>query len=417
MTRSSSVLRLRAALALATWMLGCEPDLSDVPFACGSEGLCPDGYTCQATVCVRDGASLEAARPMRITWVNAGEMYWFPSPSGGATLVVNDGFTQGGRGLYEVVVSPDGKVGEVGQVMDFGEEFPTASSVVALDDDRYGVLTLSFPSVSSTEQRLSFWSAPREGRGGPPEIVAEPTTPIPFQGGSEPVYIAALARNEGVDLSYADPSEGGSVVVARIEDGVFAERARLPLMQTLPLSADTLLWDLGSEGIAVRVGPDAAELWRVPDGPQPVPEGPLLLASQPVYAFADRIIVMNLADGAAGITSTLDVIDWTGATIEEGKLSGVLQDALEPFSAVSVGPGAALLAPWSPSDRAFGALEVNRLDESGGIERVASYERKGDDELYSARAFSRDGKVYLAWTTFHESLMDLWVATAPEVAP
>jgi hypothetical protein len=395
-------------------VLGCEPELSDVPFACGAEGLCPDGYTCQATVCVREGATLEAARPMRITWVNSGEMYWFASPGGGATLVVNDGFTQGGRGLYEVAVAPDGKVGEVRQVMDFGEEFPTASSVVALDDDHYGVLTLSFPSVSSTDQRLSFWSAPREGRGGEPEIVAEPANQIPFQGGSEPVYIAALARNGAVDVSYADPSEGGSVVVARIEDGAFTERARLPLTQTLPLSADSLLWDLGADGIAVRVGPDASELWRISDDPAPVPEGPLVLADQPVYAFSDRVIVMALAGGDGDIEATLQAVDWTGAPLSDPKVSGVLQDGLEPFSALSVGPDSALLAPWSPSDRGFGALEVNRLDADGGIVRIASYERKGDDELYSARAFSQGGKVYLAWTTFHESLMDLWIATVDE---
>ncbi|NUO54724.1 MAG: hypothetical protein HOV80_38275 [Polyangiaceae bacterium] len=412
MTRSSY-----ATLAIIAGMLGCEPELSDVPFACGAEGLCPDGYTCQATVCVREGASLEAARPMRITWVNAGEMYWFPSPAGGATLVVNDGFSQGGRGLYEVSVSPDGKVGDVREVMDFGEEFPTASSVVALDDDHYGVLTLSFPSVSSTEQRLSFWSAPREGRGGAPEIIAEPASQIPFQGGSEPVYIAALARKGAVDVSYADPSEGGRVVIARIQNGTFTERARLPLMQTLPLSADSLLWDLGDDGIAVRVGPDAAELWRIPDGPTPVPEGPLLLADLPVYAFSDRVVVMKLADGDGGIESTLEAIDWSGAPLADDTVSGVLQDALEPFSAVSVGSDSALLAPWSPTDRGFASLEVNRLDNAGGITRIASYQRKGDDELYSARAFSREGKVYLAWTSFHESLMDLWITSVDEVSP
>lgn len=410
MTRSSY-----AALALIAAVIGCEPELSDVPFACGSEGLCPDGYTCQATVCVREGVSLEAARPMRITWINSGEMYWFPSPAGGATLVVNDGFSQGARGLYEVVVSPDGKVGEVREVMDFGEEFPTASSVVALDDDRYGVLTLSFPSVSSTEQRLAFWSAPREGRGGPPEIIAEPANRIPFQGGSEPVYIGAVARKEWVDVSYADPSEGGTVVVARVQNGAFTERARLPLLQTLPLSADSLVWDLGDDGIAVRVGPDASELWRISDDAMPTPEGPLLLVDQPVYAFSDHVVVMSLAVGDDGIESTLQTIDWTGAPLANDELSGVLQDGLEPFAAASVGPGSALLAPWSPTDRAFGALEVNRLDEAGGIVRIASYERKGDDELYSARAFARDGKVYLAWTSFHESLMDLWVAAVDEV--
>ncbi len=412
--RRSSVFGLAAACG----MLGCEPELSDVPFACSAEGICPEGYTCQSTVCVLDGTSLPASRPMRITWVNAGEMYWFASASGGATLVVNEGFSQGARGLYEIVVSPEGKASEPRLILDFGEEFPTSSSVVALNDDRYGVLTLSFPSVSSSSQRVSFWSVPREGRGSPAELYAEPAVQPPFQGGSEPVYVGALARKGWIDVTYADPSAGGQVVVARIQDQKLTERHRLPLATALPLSADSLLWDLG-DAIAVRVGLEESALWRISDDPTPVVEGPLVLGGQPVYAFDDRVVVLTTSErddteDTGNLDASLEIYDWSGAPVDAPIDSGVLQGDLEPFSGT---PGASgvRLAPLSDNPD-FPELGVASLEADGTVRRVADIPRPGTDGLYSARAFSRDGKVYLAWTSFHESLMDLWVAVGDEAA-
>jgi len=410
MTRSSLALALAVGVATA-----CEPTLGDTPFACGAEGICPDGYTCRATICVADGTTVDVARPMRIDWINAGEMFWFASPGGGATLVVNDGFTDGSRGLYEIVVGADGAVGDPALLLDFGEEFPTSSAVVALDDDHYGVLTLSFPSLASTQQDVAFWSVPREGRGGAPEIVGRPTTPVPFVGGAEPVYVGAVARNGGVDVSFADPSQGGQVVVGRVQNGVFTERARLPLGSALPLSADSLIWDLG-DAIAVRVGLEESEMWRVPDGPEPAVEGPVPFPGQPVYAFDDRVIVLTTEQASDDdpIVATLESHDWTGALLGSTP-AGVLQTDLEPFSGI-VGDSGVHLAPLSDDD-GFGTLEVARLDASGSVTRVAALDRPGTDELYSARAFAQGGRVYIAWTSFHEAVMDLWVGVATEGAP
>jgi hypothetical protein len=402
MTRSNRPIVLTVLLAAA-----CEPELSDVPFSCGSEGICPDGYTCQATVCVREGATLEASRPMRISWINAGEMYWFASPGGGATLVVNDGFTEGSRGLYEIAVGADGAVGDPSLLLDFGEEFATSSAVVALDDDHYGVLTLAFPSLSSTFQSIQFWSVPREGRGGSAQLVAEPSAP-PFVGGAEPVYVGAVARKGGVDVSFADPSAGGQVVVGRIEGSTFTERARLPIGNGLPLSGDSLIWDLG-DSIAIRIGLEESELWRIPDGTSPVPEGPITFEGQPVYAFSDRIFVLSTTEEGESIAASLDAYDWTGAMLGQ-KQSFVLQPDLEPFAGVPSGE-VALLAPLADDD-AFSSLQVAQLGRDGNVARIATIERPGDDSLYSARALASGGRVYLAWTSFHESLMDLWIGVA-----
>src|SRR5687767_4393822 len=124
----------RALVAAACLSMACSPDLPDVPYACGGESAaCPDGFTCRATVCVRDGATPPVARPMRVSWINSGEMYWFAGRSGGATLVVNDGFTDGGRGIYELHVEPSGEVLGPKLLLALGQEFPTASAVVALD--------------------------------------------------------------------------------------------------------------------------------------------------------------------------------------------------------------------------------------------------------------------------------------------
>jgi hypothetical protein len=38
------------ALAVVAAGAACAPELGDVPFACDQGGVCPEGYTCQATI-------------------------------------------------------------------------------------------------------------------------------------------------------------------------------------------------------------------------------------------------------------------------------------------------------------------------------------------------------------------------------
>lgn len=395
-------------------MLACEPTLPDAPFACAGSELCPSGFTCQATVCVREGAIPAEARPMRVSWINAAEMYWFDAPSGGANLVVNDGFTPGGRGLYELRLHPDGRVEGPKLLVDFEEEFATASAVVELDAQHYGVLTLSFPRYTSTEQSVAFYSVERDRLDEPTEtspvrIDAPSSIDVEYLGGSEPAYVSAIARNGWIDFVFPDPSDGGAIVVSRIIDGAWQTRFSVDLPPgVLPLSADCLLWDGGDE-LLLRIGLEDTKVFRIPDDAtafSDVPQPPLALAGFPVFGFPGTLVTQTLSeDGDA----TYDLVDFADTPLGP-RLSGKYQAALEPHTARAYGEGA-LLAPLSSSD-GFGTLEVAYLSGSA-LRTIAYFDRAGTDELYSARAHARDGTVYLAWTSFHEALMDLWVATTP----
>lgn len=393
--------------------LACEPELPDVPFACESGGICPEGFTCEATVCVRDGARPTLGRPMRVSWINSGEMFWFASPKGGADLVVNDGFSEGRRALYQVHVADDGRLEDPVVLIDFGEQFPTSSAVVAIDEERYGVLALSFPNVESTEQELVFYEVERDGAGSP-SVIARPVEMPRFVGGAEPAYISAVARAGGVDVSYADPAEGGRVIIGRIEldaaELVIEPRVVVPLAEVLPLSADTVLWDLG-DALGLRVGFETNEVWRIPDGPGVEPEGPLVLEHQPVYAFADRVVTAVTGGSEDAPTLGFELVDWEGQPIDQVPV-GPTQADLVPYTAVPAGDGALFSPVFTGGD--LGTIEAAVLSPEGTLTRVASIARGGTDELYEGRSIRIDGKVYFAWTAFHGSLMDLWVGVAEE---
>lgn len=405
-------------LAAATFVLGttvlgalggCDPELPDVPYACGETGLCPDGFTCRATVCVRDGAVPAESRAMRVSWINAAEMYWFDAPDGGADLLVVDGFTAGARALYELHVSPDGVVDGPAVLLDFPEEYPTSTAVVALDAGHYGVLTMQFPPVSSNDQVLSFYSLSRgtlTDQSSTPPIA---TKTIRYLGGAEPAYVGAVRREGGsVDVAYGDPNEGGSVEFARVTDGAWADRFSLPLPPEVPpLSADCKLWDAGN-GVLLRVGLETPLLYFVPDAATDVGDvqGPLPVPGLPVYGFQDAVVALT-PEGDGAVKYTL--VDYDGAPIGPA-IEGVTQESLEPHTGWPSQGGAAI-APVS-SDPGFTRMGVAFATPTG-LSTVGAFDRQGTDDLYSARALVRDGRVYLAWTSFHDALMDLWVATFP----
>jgi hypothetical protein len=406
--RSVATITAGALAAVAVTAVACGPELPDEPYACAESGLCPDGYTCRSTVCVKDGSTPVEARPLRISWINSAEMYWFDGPEGGADLVVNDGFTPGGRGLYEIHVSPDGEASDPALIFDFGEEFPTSSSVVALDAGHYGLLTMTFPPVTSTDQAVSFYSLDRDTGADQSSKAPVSVEKMQYLGGSEPAYVSAVRREDGsVDVAYGDPNGGGRVVFARIEDGVWKERFKLDLPSgVLPLSADCLLWDVG-DGLLLRLGLESPVVYYVADSATDVTDvgAPLPVDGLPIYGFADSILTLTTNDDAT--TGTYRLVDYDGNPIGSS-LESAMQGSIEPHTGSVHGAGA-LVAPLS-TDSSFAKLEVAFVTPTG-IEKVGSFERAGSDDLYSARAFVRDGRVYLAWTSFHDAVMDLWVAT------
>jgi hypothetical protein len=407
MARSSAAFLALAALAIVT---ACEPTLPDTPFACAADGSCPEGFSCRSTVCVRDGASMSVARPIRVTWINASEMYWFASPRGGATLIVNEGFTPGGRGMFEVHVNEDGSVEDPRLLLDFGEEFPTSSAVVALDDEHYGVLTLRFPTVDEDAQSLVFYSVERDREAGTDaavEVIHEDDPP--YLGGTEPVYIGAVQGEAGTDVCFADASGGGSIIVRRLDGGEVERELEIELPDTvLPLSGDCLLWAVDGD-LVVRVGLETPELYRIPAAATSASDviGPIEVPGLPVYATEAGIVTLEV-DG--DLAAKLALYDVAGDAVSERAI-GSFQETLEPHTGWA-SPGGVLFAPASPT-ASFSSLEVIDIAQSD-FTTVATIEREATDELYSARAFANGGRVYVAWTSFHEDLMDLWVTTTEQ---
>ena len=399
---------------VATWLsfcaltvMHCAPELGDAPFACSEGGLCPADYECVSDVCVPTGDRPSEVRAMRLTWINSGEMYWFANEAGGVSLVVNDGFTPSLRGLYEIDLGTDGSVGAPRLILDFAEDYPTATAVVSLDDANYGVVSMRFPAVDESAQTLRFTRVPK--KSGTAEVLFEGK--VPFVGGTEPAYVSALARNGKVDVCFSDATDGGQLTLLRLDESGTEER-RLSLglpLGVLPLSGDCHLWE-GQDELFVRIGLAAPIVYRIADTAlmETDIEAPIAIEGLPV--FADQAGLLAVSADANG-SATLQRFGWS-ADQEDSIPIGVLPETLELHTAVRSPDGALLLAPTS-QESGFADLAVLDLADASPSTSI-SVARSGSDEIYSGRAFTAGGRTYLAWTALHEDLMDLWIASAAE---
>jgi hypothetical protein len=410
----------RAALVFASFPLlaACTPELGDTPFACTAEATCPEGYTCRSSVCVKEGASSSAARPKRVQWINAGEMFWLPGTSGGAVLVVNDGFTPDAHGLYEIRVAPDGSVSAPKTLLTYGDQAPMASSVVALSDGRYGVVTLSFPSFEGDLLSLKVLAIDRDT---PPDV--SPTIETlysaeePYLGGVEPAYVSAIAGSGSIDLAWTRPSQGGRVEVLRLErqGALWQPTITLtkPLHSTvLPLSGDCLLWKVAEDKLVLRVGYESFAAATVDMAAQSTGEW-MVPSGLPIFAWDGQALLLRYGEfdeksATAKVSYALTDLAGVGSPGDDG---GVLQDGTDVYAALPY-EGGALFAPVS-SDPGFAELGVGWRSPSTGLKTLGSVKRTSNQRIYSARAFGLQGRAYVSWTEFHESLMDLWVAVVP----
>lgn len=407
----------RALLAAALLVpVGCAPELGDTPFACGAEAICPEGYSCRSTVCVRDGAPVGPARPARVTWINAGELHWVARAEGGAALVVNDGFTPGAHGLYEIRVAPDGLAGAPRLLYPYGDELPISSSVVALDEARYAAALLRFPRVDEDATALEVLAIARDAPDGvAPGIETLHREEEPFLGGLEPPYLGAVAGDGAISVAWTRPSQGGRVEVLRLarSGSVWSKAgaAAEPLPEgLLPLSGDCALWRSGEEQV-VRVGFEAFAVGTVDASGALSPLAPV--DGVPLYAAGGELLVLRYGDldeASGSYAVSWARTDLGGQVLEEAP-GGALAAALEPYTGTPH-EGGALIAPM-PDDAGSSTISVGYwAPGSPAPVRVASVPRASREAIYSARALAAGGKVYLAWTEFHESQMDLWVATA-----
>ncbi len=397
----------RCLIGCALVSAQCAPELGDVPFACSDGTACPADYECVSDVCVTLGSLPTEVRAMRVTWINSGEMYWFADKGGGVSLVVNDGFTPSLRGLYEMDLGTDGSVGSPRLMLDFAEDYPTSTSVVSLNDTNYGVVSMRFPAVDESAQTLRLTRVPKSS--GEVEVLFEGT--VPFAGGTEPAYVAALARNGKVDICFSDATGGGQLTLLRLDDSGTEERRfsfELPA-GVLPLSGDCHLWD-GEAELFVRIGLDAPIVYRVADTAMIATdvEAPLLTDGLPI--FADEAGVLAVSADANGIASLLRY-DWSAEIIDTTPI-GVFQETLELHTALRTSDGALLVGPTSQQDT-FADLTVLDVADDNPATSI-SVTRTGTDEIYSGRAFKSGNRTYLAWTALHEDLMDLWIASEGE---
>jgi len=189
--------------------------------------------------------------------------------------------------------------------------------------------------------------------------------------------------------------------------------------EILPLSGDCALWKTGADSVVVRVGFEqfAVASFDLKEGSM-TPSTPFkLLDDIPIYGWADKLLLLRYGDlDSASESYRVSYVLWDSVAGKDIEVDdgGVLQEPLEPYTAVPSGDGA-LFGPRS-SDPSFPMLEVASRSPTEKLTTVASIARGSSDRIYSARAFESGGKVYFAWTEFHESLMDLWVAVASKEA-
>ena len=415
------MLRTARLLPVIAALVGCSPELGAVPFACDQGGACPDGYACQSTVCVRDGERLPIARAERVVWINSGEMHWTKGLHGGAALVVNDGFTPGAHGIYELTVTAAGDVAAPRLLHGYGDEFPIASSVVPLDDGRYGAATLRFPDVDGDDLTLEVLGIEREAPADrAPTVTSLYTETTPYLGGFEPTYVGASSDGKTIDVAWTLPTGGGKVEVLHLApDGAAWKRARSGTAQLppeiLPLSGDCLLYRTGKDRLTLRLG---FEKFAVAIIDETSAVGAITVVPDlPLFAFPNTLFTLRY--GAHDDASQSSAVSYALTNLMGDKpiedAGFVLQDGVEPFTAVAHDTGA-LVAPLS-RDPAFPRLDVGYRSPTTALTTVASIDRQSTDRLYSARAFVTDGKAYVAWTSFHESRMDLWIAVADPTGP
>ncbi|MDI1446526.1 hypothetical protein [Polyangium sp. 6x1] len=399
---------------------GCTPELGDVPFACEAGGLCPEGYSCQATVCVRDGASPTSRRPKRVAWINPPEMFWLSAEGEGATLIVNDGFTPGARGIYEIHVSPEGKLSEPRALFTYGGA-TISSAVVPLPDGRYGVVLVRFPNVESDETTLELLGIERtSASGSTPAVEKLFSTTTPFLGGVEPPYVGAAIDGTTLNIAWTVPSGGGRVEVLHLErqgslwNPTWKASASLPA-NVPPLSGDCQIFRDEGGMLTVRVGFESYALSTLDPATAMGGMGSMTdfapTTDEPLFGWKDGVFALRRGDyDPAKATYAVSYVFTSAMGMATEDKGFTLPDTTTPFVG-SPFEGGALVAPVS-RDPAMPTIDVAWRSPTEPLRIVASVPRTSTGGVFTARAFGLGDKAYVAWTEFYESNMDLWIGVS-----
>jgi hypothetical protein len=396
---------------------GCSPNLGDAPFACGDEGLCPEGYACRVNVCVRNGTQPETTKATRATWINPAEIFWFDaSTDDGATLLVNDNFTQGRKGIYDVHVKTDGTVSGARMLFPQGDGPAASSSIVLLPDGRYGIVTLRFPNIDGDEMMLDLFGVERDVTNGTTAAIEKlfSATTL-YLGGVEPPYVSAVIEGAKMHIAWTVPSNGGQTQVLRVErqgslwSQTFAHIAQLNELSPPipPLSGDCQLFRADDGWLTVRSGFENYALATInPMSPVatlvPIPD-------EPLFVWKDHQLLMrrDKYNEAAGIFDVTFYMQDKASMMPLSSGSYRLPDTASPFVGIPF-EGGALIAPVS-TDPSLPSIDVAWASPTEPLRIVASIQRQSADPVYTARAFVRGSKAFIAWVEYHEGNMDLWV--------
>lgn len=410
----------RSLAAASFFAIGCSPNLGDAPFACAGDGLCPEGYSCRVSVCVRDGTKPASTHATRATWINPAEVFWFASSAdGGATLLVNDNFTQGRKGIYDIRIAPDGTVLDPRMLFPQQDGPAVSSSIVLLPDGRYGIVTLRFPNVDGDQMSLDLFGVEREVTNGTTAAVEKLfSANTLYLGGVEPPYVSAVIDETTMHIGWTVPSNGGQSQVLRVErqgslwNQTFVTTAQLnELMAPIPpLSGDCQLFRADDGWLTLRAGFENFALATID------PMSPVATFSetpdQPLFVWKDHEFFLR-RDKYNESAGTYDVSYVMKETSGMGTMSADsfrLPDTASPFIGVPF-DGGVLIAPVS-NDPALPTIDVAWRSPTEPLRIVASIKRESSDPVYTARAFVRDNKAYIAWVQYHESNMDLWVGVS-----
>ena len=406
-----------AVLGVASLVSGCAPVLGDEPFACVEGGVCPDGYSCQAMVCVRDGVKPSARHLARVDWINPPEMYWFAASDGGATLLINDGFSPGKKGIYEIHVSKDGATTGPSPLFPYGDGPALSSAIVILPDGRYGVVTVGFPNIEEDVTTLSFLGIERD--------VASGTTPgveklfgatTPYLGGVEPPYVGAVVDGATVDIAWATPSEGGQAEVLHLArqgslwSAAWTAKALLP-PDVLPLSGDCQLFRADDGLLTLRAGFENYALSTIDATGLMTPFE--MTTDEPLFRWSEGVFALRRGDYdpvASTYAVSFVLLDAAGAVVS-ADTGYKLRDTASPFVGTPF-EGGVLIAPVS-READLPSIDIGFRTPTDSLRIVGSVPRPSREPLYTARAFAVGETAYVAWTEFHESSMDLWVGTSP----
>lgn len=403
--------------AASVLVAGCTPTLGDAPFACDGEGLCPEGYSCRVNVCTREGTQPETTKPTRATWINPAELFWFPSTNDdGATLLVNDNFTQGRKGIYDVRVKTDGSVSNARMLFPQADGPAASSSIVLLSDGRYGIVTQRFPNIDGDQTMLDMFGVERDVTSGTTAAVEKLfSATTPYLGGVEPPYISAVVDGSMMHIAWTVPSNGGQTQVLRVErqgslwNQTFAHIAQLNELSPPipPLSGDCQLFRTDDGFLTVRSGFENYALASI--DPMNAVATLIPTPDDPLFVWKDHRLIMrrDKYDEAAGVYDvTFGILDQASMMLTSSSAYR-LPDTVSPFIGVPF-EGGALVAPVS-SDPKLPSIDVAWASPTEPLRIVASIKRQSSDPVYTARSFVRGNKAFIAWVEYHDGNMDLWV--------